>query len=182
MSHHILEWLPAYHDGELSAGRRQQVEKHLLTCPDCSAELQAIEDLSALLKAEHSPRLTSPERFAAQVQLRLPHSSPQEIHPGGKVLPRWVLGAPLALLIGWAFLQAALIVTAIILNAVQVFGLQNQLWPNWVGAESLIEAVGSLFALNLGLLVLTAGLWSVWLAFWWVWNRSQNLEIGTDRI
>jgi hypothetical protein len=90
------------------------------------------------------------------------------------------LAAPLALLVGWAFLQAALLMAAFILNAVQVFGLQNQLWPNWVGAESLIEAVGSLFALNLGLLVLTASLWCVWLAFWWVWNRSQKLE--PDRI
>jgi len=181
MSQHIFEWLPAYHDGELSTGRRQQVEKHLETCPDCRAELQAIADLSALLKTEHSPRLTSPERFAAQVQLRLPHTTPQEIQPDGS-MPRWVLGAPLALLVGWAFLQAALIVTALILNAVQVLGLQKQLWPNWVGVEGLIETAGSLFALNLGLLVLTASLWCVWLAFWWVWNRSQNLEIGIDHI
>ena len=179
MSQHIFEWLPAYHDGELSTGRQQQVEKHLETCPDCRAELQAIADLSAWLKTEHCPRLTSPERFAAQVQLRLPHSLPQEIR-SERSTPRWVLAAPLALLVGWAFLQAALLMAAFILNAVQVFGLQNQLWPNWVGAESLIEAVGSLFALNLGLLVLTASLWCVWLAFWWVWNRSQKLE--PDRI
>ena len=176
MSQHIFEWLPAYHDGELSAGRRQQVEKHLQSCPDCRAELQAIADLSALLITDHSPRLTSAERFAAQVQLRLPHSLPQEIQADRAALPRWVLGAPLALLAGWAFLQAALLVTALILNGAQVFGLQSQLWPHWVGVEGLIEVVGGLFALNLGLLVLTAILWCVWLAFWWVWNRSQSFE------
>jgi anti-sigma factor RsiW len=176
MSQHILEWLPAYHDGELSTGRRQQVEKHLQTCPDCRAELQAIAELSALLKVEHGPQQTSPERFAAQVQLRMPHSSPHEIRRDRQAQPRWVLGAPLALLLGWAFLQAALLLAAFILNAVQVFGLQSQFWPNWVGTESLIEAVGSLFALNLGLLVLTASLWCVWLAFWWVWNRSRTFE------
>jgi anti-sigma factor RsiW len=175
MSQHIFEWLPAYHDGELSAGRRQQVERHLETCPACRDELQAIVELSALLKADHSPRLSSAERFAAQVQLRLPHTTPQEIR-SDRSTPRWVLGAPLALLAGWAFLQAALLVTALILNAAQFFGLQNQIWPAWIGAESLIETAGSLFALNLGLLVLLASLWSVWLAFWWVWNRSQSLE------
>jgi anti-sigma factor RsiW len=181
MSQHILEWLPAYHDGELSTGRRQQVEKHLQTCPDCRAELQAVADLSALLKSDQSPRLTSAERFAAQVQLRLLHSSPQEIR-SDRLTPRWVLGAPLLLLIGWAFLQAALLLTAFILGTDWGLGLQSLLWPNWVRAENLLETIGSLVALNLGLLVLTASLWSVWLAFWWVWNRSQNLETGTDRI
>ena len=33
------EWLTAYHDGELDARRRQQVEAHLPECPECRLEL-----------------------------------------------------------------------------------------------------------------------------------------------
>ena len=88
MSQHILDWLPAYHDGELSPERQRQVEKHLQACPDCLAELEALDGLSALLKVERMPERISPERFAAQVQLRLPRSLPPQASPYSSHLRR----------------------------------------------------------------------------------------------
>ena len=58
MSEHILNWLPAYHDGELPPGRRQRVEAHLQGCPSCRAELETLTELSALLKADPAPQRT----------------------------------------------------------------------------------------------------------------------------
>ena len=75
MNPHVIEWLAAYHDGELPAHRQHLVEKHLQDCPTCRAELEALEELSSFLKADFVPPHTPAERFAAQVQLRLPHAS-----------------------------------------------------------------------------------------------------------
>jgi len=36
----------AYYDGELSAERAAEVEKHLLTCADCAAELEQLRAIS----------------------------------------------------------------------------------------------------------------------------------------
>ena len=74
MNPHVSELLAAYHDGELPVNRQHQVEKHLQDCPTCRAELGALEELSSFLKADLVPHQTPPERFAAQVQLRLPRA------------------------------------------------------------------------------------------------------------
>jgi anti-sigma factor RsiW len=39
-------YLSAYHDRELDADLREQVERHLAACPACSAQLREIEELS----------------------------------------------------------------------------------------------------------------------------------------
>src|SRR5512140_3741356 len=117
MSEHILEWLPAYHDHELPPLQRSRVESHLRDCPSCRAELQTLAGLSALLKSDPAPQFTPPERFAAQVQLLLPRRPVKK----ATRLPRWVLGAPLALIVVGAFLQAALLVTWLVLAAGSTF-------------------------------------------------------------
>jgi hypothetical protein len=52
----------------------QHVEAHLAECELCQAELESLESLSDLLHEVRAPEFTSAERFAAQVNLRLPIS------------------------------------------------------------------------------------------------------------
>ncbi len=47
--------ISAYHDGELSGARREQIEQHLRVCPQCAAELEELRRLSRQL-AEAAPR------------------------------------------------------------------------------------------------------------------------------
>jgi anti-sigma factor RsiW len=169
MSEHVLEWLPAYHDGELPPGRSRQVEAHLQACPSCRAELQTLTGLSALLKADSLPQHTPPERFAAQVQLLLPRSVP---HPKADRLPRWVLGAPLALIVVWAFLQAALWVTSFVLATNSIF---PDLAP-WLVSDNSLEMLGMLSLISFVLLAGAVILWATWMAFWWAWKYNQHSE------
>jgi anti-sigma factor RsiW len=177
MTQHILEWLPAYHDGELSPSRRQLVEKHLQDCPSCNAELQMLQGLSTLLKADPAPAFTPPQRFAAQVQLRLPRSATSRLGKNAERLPRWVLGAPLALIIVGAFLQAALWVTSIMLANNWIFG--SGPFAGWLAADNMVDMFVTLSVLNIALLAGIVVLWSAWLAFWWVWKQNQNIPITT---
>jgi anti-sigma factor RsiW len=41
--------LQAYHDGQLSAGRRREAEEHVSSCAACAAELERLRDLSRTL-------------------------------------------------------------------------------------------------------------------------------------
>jgi len=172
MNPHVSELLAAYHDGELTSNRQHQVEKHLQDCPTCRAELEALEELSSLLKADSIPHQTPPERFAAQVQLRLPRASLSRTRQREGQPPRWILGAPLALIIVWAFLQAALKVTSFLLTADQVLGAA--LFGSWITTEGLFETIASLLLFNTILLIGTIILWSAWMALWLAWNRNQK--------
>jgi anti-sigma factor RsiW len=182
MNPHVIELLAAYHDGELTSNRQQEVEKHLRDCPTCRAELEALEALSSYLKADSVPTSTSPERFAAQVQLRLPRSSMDYTRQKGEQPPRWVLGVPVVLIITWAFLQAALWVTAMILTAGPVSGLHIELFPGWITAEGLFEAAVNLLLFNFILIIGTTILWSAWMALWLAWKKSQNFEPSSSRL
>ena len=51
MSEHVLDWISAYHDGELHGDRLRWVEAHLHTCADCQAELAALQNLAVRLQA-----------------------------------------------------------------------------------------------------------------------------------
>jgi anti-sigma factor RsiW len=52
------ERLGAYHDGELSAEARAEVERHIGQCPACAAELRRLRKLSQLLGAAAPPKLS----------------------------------------------------------------------------------------------------------------------------
>lgn len=182
MTSHVLEWLPAYHDGELTPNRQRQVQQHLEDCPACRAELEAIQGLSSLLKVDPEPQQTPSQRFAAQVQLRLPRTSPRPPRRNADPLPRWVLGAPLALIVVWAFLQSALWVTSLILTADWALGQNLPLFSTWVASAGLLETIGNLLLLNIALLIGTAVLWATWMAFWWVWKQNPTLDSSSNRI
>ena len=174
MNPHVSEFLAAYHDGELTSNRRHQVENHLQDCPTCRAELAALQELSSFLKADSLPHQTPPERFAAQVQLRLPRASLSRTRQREGQPPRWVLGVPLALIIVWAFLQAALKVTAFILTTDQVLGQRVAFFNSWIPTEGLFQTIASLLIFNTILLIGTTILWSAWMALWLAWNKNQN--------
>src|SRR4051812_33601241 len=44
--------IAAYHDGELDAAARANVEAHLLTCATCAAELSRLREMSHAIAAE----------------------------------------------------------------------------------------------------------------------------------
>jgi anti-sigma factor RsiW len=180
MSQHILEWLPAYHDGELSAGRRQQVEKHLQDCPSCRAELQLLAGLSTLLQADPPPEHTSPERFAAQVQLRLPRRHSARSPRSTEQLPRWVLAAPLTIIVVCAFLQASLWVTSFLLATGWIVG--SVPFAGWLALDNSLGLPGTLSALNIVLLAGAAILWAAWMAFWWAWTQNKNTQIPLQHL
>ena len=120
MPNHVTEWLNAYLDSELHGNRLHTVEAHLAECEACSAELQSLRDLSGLLHKVPAPEFTSPERFAANVNLLLP--------PRPVIAPRsrlfeigwWMI--PVGLLAAWAFVSTASIVSNMI-SAANNFGL-----------------------------------------------------------
>jgi anti-sigma factor RsiW len=47
--------LTRYHDGELSAERRRELDAHLAGCARCAAELRKLRGLSGLLSEAHAP-------------------------------------------------------------------------------------------------------------------------------
>ena len=166
MSKHVLEWLPAYYDGELPSRQLQEVENHLQECPGCRSELQMLASLSRLLKADPAPQHVPAERFAAQIQLLLPRNT--TLHSKAERLPRWVLGVPLALIVLAAFLQAALWVASLILTTSSFFPEAAL----WFAPEGNFDA-GALLLLNIALLFIMTIFWGTWMAFWQAWKHNQ---------
>ena len=126
MNEHVTEWLAAYHDGELSRSRLVQVETHLEHCSACRAALQELQMVSMLLQVNPpAPTNTNPERFVAQVNLRLPR---EQLQPGWKrtLEAGWRL-VPFGLLGSWVFIQAVLIVSGLVTVALQLGIGEDQL-------------------------------------------------------
>jgi Putative zinc-finger len=203
MNEHITAWIDAYHDGELHGARLRQVEAHLEVCPSCRAELDALRSLSTLLQT--SPSMTpciSARTCAAQVNLRLPRSMPQPAWR--KALKTgWQL-APLGLVVAWAFFQAVLLATDLVLRA----NLERYLTPSlsaspaslaplgfWQGLGNLLSLPGEdllnlafsvhmpgipvtlpggMVYMNIGVTILFAVLLWSWLASWWAHRQRQQ--------
>ena len=178
MNPHVSEWLSAYYDGELASNRRRQVDIHLQECLTCRAELESYGKLASLLKAAPVPERTSAARFAAQVQLRLPRTLPPRARQHGLVSSRSVLSIPLALILVWAFLEAAIRVTALILTADNVLG--TAFFSGWVSPEGLLETNASLLVFDAFLLIGMTILWSAWMAFWLVLEKTKMNSIQKE--
>ena len=198
MNEHVAALLAAYEDGELGGFQVLRVEAHLAHCAPCRAELEQLRALRALLQEGFAPSVrTPPDRFVAQVGLRLPPCPDQ---------PSWrrALGAgwrliPLGLLGAWAFGQTVLIVAGIVLTALSmglggdvVTGWLPQFQGTWLAQLSGLSGaslgdvgsavtrilsggwpLGWVTVLNLVLMV-TIGLpyWS-WMASWWVRRQRR---------
>ena len=202
MSSHVTDWLGAYLDGELRGLRLRRVESHLGRCAECQAELERLRALTALLHESPSAEgITPPERFVAQVGLRLPRrpeqpASQRALEVGWRLVPAGLLGA-------WAFVQTVFIVAGVV-QAAGWMGLGGDFAARWLPASQgglwLSELFSISAAANLSevaaimlrllsnggplgwtvtsflLLLVVIGLayWS-WLASWWVrWQRPQG--------
>jgi predicted anti-sigma-YlaC factor YlaD len=197
MNGHVTSWIAAYHDGELGGRRLRQVEDHLAECEACRAELEQLQCLSTLLRESPAAKgLLSPERFAAQVGLRLPRR-PTKPTWQRTLEASWRL-APAGLIGAWAFVQAVFIVTGVVLIALQVCGIDVLGLQQPVSHETWLTAILNLFQARLGDTTLTIlkaistlgwGLtfyltatiaiillyWS-WLASLWARRRHQQLQ------
>lgn len=206
MKEHVTEWLGAYYDGELGVRRLQHVEGHLAQCGACRQELESVHRLGRLLR-EHpkAEAPTPPQRFVAEVGLRLPRRADRS--PGQKALETgWKL-VPAVLLGGLAFVQALFILTAVLLLGLRL-GLGRDLIPSvfapshgatWLGELvtlsepsmsefgrvmiDLVRAGGPLGwgpTLYVAALVVIGLLYWSWLASWWARRRQQGLGVGEN--
>lgn len=194
MNGHISVWLEAYHDGELDGRRLHQVESHLAQCAACRAELERLRALSTLLQTSPAvSRLTPPERFVAQVGLRLPRC---QVHPlpdraasiGWRLTPVGLLGA-------YAILQVVFIIAGILSFALRLGdepARQSAAWFNSLGtglnnlAPIGLPVLGhGLFnwgsMLYLGLIAVIGLLYWSWLATWWV-RQQHRPQAGREEI
>ena len=148
MAEHVLEWLNAYLDHELNSRRQEQVEKHLVDCPACQAELAALRRLSqAVQESATTPELPPAERFTAQVMLRLPRQQIKPPRNTARELSWWL--APAAILVAWAFIQAVFLLSTGVWTAGQA-GLLGET-AAWLAPET--QAAGTVvgFLYQLGM-------------------------------
>jgi anti-sigma factor RsiW len=201
MNGHVTEWLGAYMDGELSGVRLRRVESHLRQCSVCQRELDLLRALSGLLKESSVvERRTSPERFVAQVGLRLARR--QQRPPAQRVLEAGWKMVPAGLLFSLAFVHSVFLVAGVIQLALWL-GLGGEvsalLLPGSSGGLSLPDlaalsqasvsgAVGTVAALvqsgsalawlpvlYLCLTFMIGVLYCSWLASWWAQRRHRKL-------
>jgi hypothetical protein len=197
---HVSEWLNAYHDGELHGSRLHHVETHLASCELCQAELESLESLSGLLQQVPAPEFISAERFAAQVNLRLPHkqssvSRRQILEIGWWMIPVGLLGA-------WVFVATSTVLSDV-LSAANNFGLLSGI-SNWLsfgssngiylsstlGQAGLLSGNGLNWAESteaftrmslpqISLQISIALLYWSWMAIWWARHtRHQRQQHG----
>jgi predicted anti-sigma-YlaC factor YlaD len=195
VSEHVTEWLNAYVDAELRGNLLVQVEKHLAECRSCRAEMESLRQLSSLLGEILVPKFSSPERFAAQMKLRLLHGLPKSTKLKVQEVGWWMI--PVSLLIIWVFISTAVMVNNVISTA-GAWGLVKSA-PAWLAASSFNGAAWSGRLAEAGLLygnslkwaeemevftrhILHPIVWQVsiallyldWIAIWWVRYRQPG--------
>ena len=207
MKEHATHWLGAYLDGELRGLRLRWVESHLEECAVCGRELEALVRLrTLLLESPAMEAATPPERFVAQVALRLPHR--QEQPPAQRALELSWRMVPVGLLLTLAFVQTAFTIAGVLQVALSM-GLGGDvaalLLPSSAGGQSfpdlaglsqaslasavwsmmgLVQAGGALAWLPVlyftALVVIGVLYWS-WLATWWARRRHQLIAASDNR-
>jgi hypothetical protein len=195
MPKHVTEWLGAYADGELRGSQLQQVKAHLAECEVCQLELESLDRLSSLLQEVPLPEFTSPERFAAQVGLRLPHSKPASTEKRVLEIGWWMI--PVGLLAIWVFMNVSFLVSDV-LTVANNFGLLTNAsdwtlfsisggagWSARLGqfgvlsGESLdlaafMETIARTSLPQIILQISIAFLYLSWIAIWWARRRHQE--------
>jgi len=194
MSDHVLELLNAYIDGELRGGQLRKVEAHLDECQSCLEEYYSLQALSATLLAAPVPDFPTPERFAAEVALRLPRTPVKPMRSRALEIGWWL--APVGLIVTWIFVSTTILVSNVI-TAAGDFGLLDSA-SAWLVAGSS----GANYSAFLGQFGLLAGnslewaemteaftrtnvsqiFWQVsiallylsWLAIWWARHMRQG--------
>ena len=198
MSNHVTEWLNAYLDHELHGSRLQHVEAHLAECEICAAELEALGRVSSILQEAPLPAFISSERFAAQVSLRLPPSSPVPSRTKVLEIGWWMI--PVGLLAAWTFFNASFLVNDL-LSVVNSFGLLTSVsdwmifgrtnaanWSATLGQFGLLsgnsldiaaftEAFTRTSLPQISLQASIALLYLSWVAIWWARHRREHRQL-----
>jgi len=107
------ELLSAYLDDELPAVGRQELAYHLAACPQCAAELEAMQGTKRLLQSLRAETGDPSERIWAAVTARLdamPHRAPLLQRP----------------IVGWRLLAAAALVVAALGGSYRVYEARYQ--------------------------------------------------------
>ena len=200
MSDHILDLLGAYLDGELHGGQLRKVEMHLDECQTCLEEYYAMQALSVTLRAAPLPEFPSPERFAAEVALRLPRTLVKPVSRRALEIGWWMV--PVGLIVAWVFFSTTILVSNVV-TAAGDFGLLDSTSAGLVAGSS-----GANYSALLGQFGLLAGnslewaeiteaftrtnvsqiFWQVsiallylsWLAIWWARHTRQGLSRSFD--
>jgi len=200
MSDHVLDLLGAYVDGELHGGQLRKVEAHLDECPPCMEEYYSIQALSATLRAAPIPAFPSPDRFAADVALRLPRTPDKPMRSRALEIGWWMI--PVGLVVTWIFVSTTILVSNVVAAAGD-FGLLDSA-SAWLVAGSsganysaLLGQFGLLAGNSLEWAEITEALtrtnvsqifWQVsiallylsWLAIWWAHHTRQGLSRSFD--
>jgi predicted anti-sigma-YlaC factor YlaD len=205
MSEHVNEWLSPYFDGELQGTRLRQVENHLAECAQCRAELERVQELSALLQGTAPAGEFIPtERFISNLTLNLPRQPEQPQTRKALEIGWWLI--PVGVLGAWAFLQVTFSLSTLVQTASDAGLLgstftwfqgnpSQTLWfatltdlfgsqPGFVGqtifsmlndADLFIHNLAGQFLWQLVLGVIYLG----WLASWWFRQQSFNSHVQT---
>lgn len=195
MSNHVTDWLNAYLDGELKGHRLHQVEAHLADCPECLAELESLQDVSDLLHEVPAPEFISSERFAAQVNLLLPHEQPRTPKRNVQEVGWWLI--PVSLLMLWVIIGTSEAVGDVVRMADR-FGLLSNapaglvqrfsgqaVWSDVLGNFGLLSGDGLAWAEGTELFTrhtlpqlvwqaAIAMLYLSWIVIWWARQRRRE--------
>ena len=189
MNGHLEQWLDAYLDGELDAAQVRQAEAHLKNCPACTTELAERRALSQVLREAPAPAVgKSEQRFVSEIALRLPRKE-AAIRPTGRTAAVAWMAIPVALVMAWAFVQAA----AILVDALEVIpGVEDTLrnglaasvpqltMPDIIrdGLQRFsVPGFGSWDDLALMMALIGIGvLFTGWFAGWWVSQRAAGSQ------
>jgi predicted anti-sigma-YlaC factor YlaD len=197
MSNHVTEWLNAYLDGELQGNRLQHVQEHLAACKVCQDELDSLQSLSGLLQEVPLPDFPSPERFAAQVNLLLPHKRTSTPNSQLFEVGWWMI--PVGLLMIWVFISTTTIVSDVVTTA-KSLGILDKTTASFISAPSdtvdVTSTLGQFGMLHgnslqwaettenytrsvlpqIVLQVSVALLYLAWFAVWWTRHTRQISE------
>jgi predicted anti-sigma-YlaC factor YlaD len=195
MSDHVLELLGAYLDGELHNGQLRRVEAHLEQCQICLEEYQALQALSTVLHEAPLSDFPAPERFAAEVALRLPRTPVKPTRRKALEIGWWL--APVGLILLWVFLGTTMLVSNMVTTANELGLLKfASTWlvsnplagAYWSGAlgqfgflsgnglqwAELTEAFTRTTVLQITWQISIALLYLSWLAIWWARRTRQG--------
>jgi hypothetical protein len=149
MPEHLSDKLNAFLDGELDRRTQDDVLAHLYICQSCMDELEALRQVSQILRTAPQPDFAPTDSFKEQLMLRLPRREdaiPQEVQNANWLL--WLL--PVVVLGSWIFMQVALNLTGLVTLAARAGIMEGTLaWAagspqqmQWfAAAQSVVEGV-----------------------------------------
>ena len=195
MSDHVMELLSAYLDGELHDRQLMKIEAHLDECQTCREEYQSLQALSVTLGEFSLPELPAPDRFAADLALRLPRKPVKPVSNRALEIGWWL--APVGLLVAWIFFSTTILVSNMVTTANELGLLSNA--SSWLVAGSGAGVNYSAYLGQFGLLdsnslqwfsdtesftrnIVTDIFWQVsiamlylsWIAIWWARRSRQG--------